>query len=72
MKKLILAAVLGISTIMASTANALILNVEVGDKPYFIHGERYWGSDGAYWCWAPGHWNRRHTVFIHGHYRRCE
>jgi hypothetical protein len=68
MKKLalILAVVLGMSTL----ANAISINIDVGDQPYYTHGARYWAR-GAYWCWVPGHWNRHHTVWIHGHYRSC-
>ena len=67
MKKLglLLIAVLSMSGI----ANAISLNIEVGDQPYYIHGSRYW-AQGAYWCWVPGHWSHHH-VWIHGHYRRC-
>ena len=71
MKKLVLVlgAILSMSSFVASTANAIILDVEVGDRPYFTHGHRYW-AQGRNWCWVPGHWNRHH-VWIHGHYGPC-
>jgi hypothetical protein len=53
-----------------STANAIGISIDIGDQPYYTHGYRYWGR-GGYWCWVPGHWNRYHTVWIHGHYRQC-
>lgn len=67
MKKLVLlcAVILGISGI----ANAISINIELGDQPYYIHGPGYW-TGGHYYVWIPGHWNHNHTVFIHGHYRR--
>ena len=68
MKKLAL--VLAGMLCMNGIANAIGISIEVGDQPYYIHGARYW-SGNAYWCWIPGHWNKRHTVWIHGHYRPC-
>ena len=67
MKKLALvfAAIVGLSGV----ANALSLNIEVGDRPYYVHGARWW-NNGAYWCWVPGHWNHYHH-WVHGHYRPC-
>ena len=68
MKKLALvfAAVLGLSNI----ANALSISIGVGDEPYYIYGPGYWRG-GTHYCWVPGHWNRHHTVWIHGHYFPC-
>ena len=68
MKKLALvfAAVLGLSNI----ANALSINIGVGDDPYYIYGPGYWRG-GTHYCWVHGHWNRHHTVWIHGHYVPC-
>jgi hypothetical protein len=36
------------------TANAISINIDVGDQPYYVHGPGYW-YDGAYWVWVPGH-----------------
>jgi hypothetical protein len=72
MKKLTLlfAALFCCMSAFTSTANAISLNIEVGDQPYYTYGPRYWAR-GAYWCWVPGHWSRHHRVWIHGHYRPC-
>jgi hypothetical protein len=71
MKKLaLLFAALFCMSGFTTTANAFSINIDVGDQPYYTHGPRYWAR-GAYWCWVPGHWNRHHTVWIHGHYRSC-
>jgi hypothetical protein len=69
MKKfgLILLTILCVGGILAPSANALRFFIEVGDRPFYTHGSGYW-VNGVYWVWIPGHWNRRHTVFIHGHY----
>jgi len=65
MKKLALvfAVLLGVTSI----ANALSISIGIGDQPYYTHGPGYW-VNGVYWVWVPGHWNRHHTVWIHGHY----
>jgi hypothetical protein len=72
MKKfaLLFAAILGLSGLFGPSANAIGISIEVGDRPYYTYGPRYW-SGGAYWCWIPGHWGRHHRVWIHGHYRPC-
>ena len=72
MKKLALlfAAVLGLSGLFGPTAKAISISIDIGDRPYYIHGARYW-SGGVWWCWVPGHWGRYHRVWIHGHYRPC-
>ena len=72
MKKtaLLIAAVAFMSGILAPAANAISLNINVGDQPYYSHGRGYWNS-GVYYVWVPGHWTIRHNhrVWIHGHYR---
>jgi hypothetical protein len=73
MKKLAMfcAALLCISGIV-STANAIILNIDVGDQPYYTYGPGYWRG-GVYWVWVPGHWcgwRHGHRVWCHGHYGR--
>ena len=70
MKKLVLLLIAFLS--ISGAAQAVSLNIEVGDRPYYTYGPRYWAR-GAYWCWVPGHWSWRHhhQVWIHGHYRPC-
>ena len=54
---------------MAHMANAVIVNVVVGDRPYYVNGPGYYVGR-VYWVWIPGHWRWRHhhRVWIHGHY----
>jgi len=71
MKKLAMffAVLLCISGIV-STANAVSLNIDIGDQPYYTYGPGYWRG-GVYWVWVPGHWcgwRRGHRVWCHGHY----
>jgi len=50
-------------------AKAVIVNIGVGDRPYYIHGPGYWVGP-RYYVWAPGHWAWRHhhRIWIHGYY----
>jgi hypothetical protein len=43
--------------------------VEVGDRPYYVHGPGYYAGR-TYYVWKPGHWVVRNgqRVWIHGHY----
>ena len=45
------------------------VTVEVGDRPYYVHGPGYYVGR-TYYVWKPGHWRTRHgqRVWIHGHY----
>jgi hypothetical protein len=67
MKKLALlfAAIAG----MSGVANGIGISIDVGDRPYYNGPGYYVGS--VHYCWIRGHWNRFHTVWIHGHYRPC-
>jgi hypothetical protein len=55
-----------------NTAKAIGISIDIGDRPYYTYGPRYWAR-GTYWCWVPGHWSWRHhhQFWIHGHYRPC-
>jgi hypothetical protein len=70
-KILLLAAVAVTSLTFGSTAQALDLRIEVGDRPYYNHGPRYWEGDYEM-IWVPGHWSEHGHHWIHGHYRRGE
>ena len=68
MKKLSLIVLVAlVAGITAPFANAVSLNIEVGDQPYYVHGPGYWEGN-AYYVWVPGHWNEHHR-WVHGHYR---
>jgi len=54
----------------ALRANAGI-HIEIGDRPYYSHGPRYWEGDYEM-IWVPGHWSEHGHHWIHGHYRRGE
>jgi len=45
------------------------VTVEVGDRPYYVHGPGYYVGH-TYYVWRPGHWASRHgqRVWIRGHY----
>ena len=55
-----------------TTSEAVGINIELGDRPYYNHGPWYYGPHRERLYWVPGHWARRHhhRVWIHGHYVR--
>ena len=67
MKKLAL--LLTVLLCISGVANAISVNIDVGDQPYYVHGPGYW-YHGGYYVWVPGHraWRHGHLVWIHGHY----
>ncbi|MBV9009772.1 MAG: YXWGXW repeat-containing protein [Verrucomicrobia bacterium] len=67
-----LASVLALALLAATgSANAVTVNVDVQDRPYYVHGPGYYVGR-RYYVWVPGHWGWRHhnRVWIHGRYRR--
>ena len=67
--KLILVAILGASVILPAAVQAERITVQIGDRPFYNHGARYWEGDSEM-VWVPGHMSRHH--WIHGHYIRSE
>jgi hypothetical protein len=65
MKKILLL-LFAITVTTSGIVRALSFSIDVGDRPYYLHGPGYWVR-GVYWVWVPGHRNR-HGVWIHGHY----
>jgi hypothetical protein len=68
-KKLLLAAIAATSIIFPTALPAQEFRIELGDRPYYRHGPRYWEGDYEM-VWIPGHWSDRHHHWIHGHYIR--
>jgi len=68
--QLILIATLAVSLIFSAAAQAQI-HIEIGDRPYYTHGPRYWEGDYEM-VWVPGHWSEHHHHWVHGHYVRSE
>lgn len=66
-KKLLLAAIA--ATGLAFTAVAQEFHIEIGDRPYYTHGPRYWAGNYEM-VWVPGHWSRYGHHWVHGHYLR--
>jgi hypothetical protein len=63
--------ILAVLAAMIPAANAVIVNIEVGDRPYYVHGAGYYVGP-VYYVWAPGHWawHHHHKVWVHGYYVR--
>jgi hypothetical protein len=70
-KKLLLAALAATSIILPATVPAQSFSIEIGDRPYYSHGARYWSGDWEM-VWVPGHWSHRRQQWVHGHYVRGE
>lgn len=68
-KKLILLGAMGAAFLVPTASQAIGFSIDIGDRPYYNHGARYWNGDYQY-IWVPGH--RWHGRWIHGHYRRGE
>jgi hypothetical protein len=70
-KKLLLAAIAATSIILPAALPAQEFRIELGDRPYYRHGPRYWAGDYEM-VWVPGHWSHYRHQWIHGHYVRDE
>ena len=70
-KKLLLLAVIAISLTFGAAVKAAGISVEIGDRPYYSHGPRYWHGDYEM-VWVPGHWSEHGHHWVHGHYIRGE
>jgi hypothetical protein len=68
-KKLLLAALAATSIIFPATVPAQTFSIEIGDRPYYSHGPRYWSGDYEM-IWVPGHWSNHRQRWVHGHYIR--
>src|SRR6476619_6403793 len=65
--KLLLIALVATSLLVPAAVRAQGISIELGDRPYYSHGPRYWAGDYEM-IWVPGH--RYHGVWTHGHYVR--
>jgi hypothetical protein len=70
MKKILLLVAIGVTSLtFGSAVKAQGIRIELGDRPYYSHGPRYWS--GQYeMIWVPGHWSNHRQVWVHGHYIR--
>jgi len=65
--KLLLIAMVATSILVPAAVQAQGISIEIGDRPYYNHGARYWAGDYEM-IWVPGH--RYHGGWTHGHYVR--
>ena len=64
---LLLSVFMAVIFMMKPTANAISLNIDIGDRGFYEGVPSYW--DGGYqWFWVPGH--REHGHWVHGTYER--
>ncbi|HVF71521.1 MAG TPA: hypothetical protein VM940_07920 [Chthoniobacterales bacterium] len=65
--KILLFAIIATSLLVPAAVQAQGISIEIGDRPYYRHGPRYWAGD-YQMIWVPGHRSRR--GWVHGHYVR--
>src|ERR1700682_2431591 len=67
--KLLLVAIVVASILLPAAVRAQGIQIEIGDRPFFNHGPRYWAGDSEM-IWVPGHMSLYGHHWIHGHYVR--
>ena len=67
--KLLLLAMVATSILVPAAVRAQGISIEIGDRPYYNHGPRYWAGD-YQMIWVPGHRSQYGHHWIHGHYVR--
>jgi len=67
--KLLLFAIVATSILVPAAVRAQGISIELGDRPYYHHGPRYWAGDYEM-IWVPGH--KYHGGWVHGHYVRSQ
>jgi hypothetical protein len=69
--KLLLVAIIAASILTPAAVRAQGISIQVGDRPFYNHGARYWSGDYEM-IWVPGHMSRFGHHWIHGQYVRGE
>ena len=69
--KLLLVAIVVASILLPAAVRAQGIQIEIGDRPFYHHGPRYWAGDYEM-IWVPGHMSTYGHQWIHGHYVRGE
>src|ERR1700720_134964 len=69
--KLLLIALVATSLLVPAAVRAQGISIEIGDRPFYSHGARYWAGDYEM-IWVPGHRSESGRRWIHGHYIRGE
>ena len=69
--KLLLVAIIAASILLPAAVRAQGFEIQIGDRPYFNHGPRYWAGESEM-IWVPGHMSTYGHHWIHGHYIRGE
>ena len=69
--KLLLVALIVASILIPAAVRADRLEIQIGDRPFYSHGARYWAGDYEM-IWVPGHMSRFGHHWVHGYYIRGE
>jgi hypothetical protein len=67
--KLLLVAIILTSILIPAAVRADGISIQLGDRPFYNHGARYWTGDYEM-VWVPGHKSRFGQQWIHGRYVR--
>jgi len=67
--KLLLVAIIAASILTPAAVRAQGISIQIGDRPFYNHGARYWAGDYEM-VWVPGHMSRYGHHWIHGQYVR--
>ena len=67
--KLLLIAIIATSILTPAAVRAQGISIQIGDRPFYNHGPRYWEGDYEM-IWVPGHMSRFGHHWIHGQYVR--
>ena len=59
------------SILVPAAVQAQGISIELGDRPFYRHGPRYWAGDYEM-IWVPGHRSRVTRRWVHGRYVRSE
>ena len=69
--KLLLVAIIAASILTPAAVRAQGISIQIGDRPFYNHGARYWNGDYEM-IWVPGHMSRSGHHWVHGQYVRGE
>ena len=69
-RKLLVGAVVVAGVTCPALMKAEQINLQLGDQPYYTHGDRYDEGD-CEKVWSPGHWTYGNR-YVHGRYLRGE
>ena len=62
--RLLLVATIAASILLPAAARAQSFSIEIGDRPYYSHGPRYYSGDYEM-VWVGGHCTKHHRTWVY-------